>query len=342
MTDAQHEARPPLLDVRDLVKRFALGRTLVDAVLGRPGEAVHAVDGVSFTLARGRTLGLVGESGCGKTTLGRLILRLHDADGGEVRLDGVDLLRLSDAELVPYRRRMQVVFQDPHSSLNPRQRVGRTLREVLDVHGIDAPGARRGTVERLLAEVGLRATDADRYPGEFSGGQRQRIGIARALAVEPDLLIADEPLSALDVSIQAQILQLLLELQRAHGLTMLFISHDLRVVRYLADEVAVMYLGRIVEQAPTGRLFAEPWHPYTQALLLAVPEVGGPRAATVPIEGEPPSAVRLPPGCRFHPRCPWVVERCRRESPALRAMGPGRRVACHVAEERLAADAARP
>ncbi|MBI2466430.1 MAG: ABC transporter ATP-binding protein [Candidatus Rokubacteria bacterium] len=314
--------------------------TLLDAALGRPRDAVRAVDGVSFALARGRTLGLVGESGCGKSTLGRLILRLHDADRGEVRFDGVDLMPLDEAELVPYRRRMQVVFQDPYGSLNPRQRVGRTLAEVLEVHGIGTPAERRGRVERLLLQVGLRPADAHKYPGEFSGGQRQRIGIARALAVGPELLIADEPLSALDVSIQAQILQLLLDLRASLGLTMIFISHDLRVVRYLSDEVAVMYLGKIVERAPAAELFAGPRHPYTIALLAAVPEIGSRRPEAVSVEGEPPSAVRLPPGCRFHPRCPWTVDRCLRESPELKALRPGHFVACHVAESRAEAVAA--
>jgi oligopeptide/dipeptide ABC transporter ATP-binding protein len=330
----------PLLDVRDLVKHFPLRHGVLDAVLGRPAEAVRAVDGVTLAVPRGRTLGLVGESGCGKSTLGRLILRLHDPDRGEVRYDGVDLARLPDAALQPYRKRMQVVFQDPYASLNPRQRVGRTLREVLDVHGIEPPAARSRRVERLLAQVGLSAADGHKYPGEFSGGQRQRIGIARALAVEPELLIADEPLSALDVSIQAQILQLLLDLRASLGLTMLFISHDLRVVRYLSDEVAVMYLGRIVEQAPTAELFARPRHPYTMALLAAVPEVGGARRDLVPIEGEPPSAVRIPAGCRFHPRCPFRVDRCARESPELRALAPGHAAACHRADEPLGAPAA--
>jgi ABC-type dipeptide/oligopeptide/nickel transport system ATPase subunit len=219
------------------------------------------VDGVSFTLARGRTLGLVGESGCGKSTLGRCLLRLHDADRGAVLFDGVDLMKLTERELAPYRKRLQVVFQDPYASLNPRQRVDRMLQEVLDVHNIGAPSARRRRVDELLVQVGLSPADGHKYPGEFSGGQRQRVGIARALAVEPELLIADEPLSALDVSIQAQILQLLLDLRASLGLTMIFISHDLRVVRYLSDEVAVMYLGTIVERAPTAELFARPSTP---------------------------------------------------------------------------------
>ena len=321
----------PLLEVRDLVKHFPLPHTLLHAALRRPPETVRAVDGVSFRLARGRTLGLVGESGCGKSTLGRCILRLYDADRGEVRFDGVDLTRLKDEALIPYRRRMQVVFQDPYASLNPRRTIESTLLEVLDVHEIGAPGERRRRVAHLLAQVGLNPSDGHRYPGEFSGGQRQRIGIARALAVEPELLIADEPLSALDVSIQAQILQLLLDLRASLDLTMIFISHDLRVVRYLSDDVAVMYLGKIVEWAPTAELFAKPQHPYTIALLSAVPEVGDGGREEIQIEGEPPSAVRIPQGCRFHPRCPWRVDRCLGESPELREVLPGHFVACHVA-----------
>jgi oligopeptide transport system ATP-binding protein len=327
--------RPPLLEVRDLVKHFPLPHTLLDVVLRRAPEHVRAVDGVSFTLGRGRTLGLVGESGCGKSTLGRCLLRLHDADRGAVLFDGIDLMKLTESELTPFRKRMQVVFQDPFASLDPRQRVGSTLREVLDVHDIGTPSSRPGRVGELLVQVGLSPADRHKYPGEFSGGQRQRVGIARALAVEPEVLIADEPLSALDVSIQAQILQLLLDLRVSLGLTMIFISHDLRVVRYLSDEVAVMYLGTIVEHAPTGELFARPQHPYTMALLSAVPEVGGVRREPAPIEGEPPSAVRVPPGCRFHPRCPVRVERCSRESPRLDELLPGHMVACHVAADRL-------
>jgi len=337
----ERRADAPLLEVRDLVKHFPLPHTIVDVALGQALEHISAVDGVSFTLARGRTLGLVGESGCGKSTLGRCLLRLHDADRGAVLFDGVDLMKLTERELAPYRKRLQVVFQDPYASLNPRQRVDRMLQEVLDVHNIGAPSARRRRVDELLVQVGLSPADGHKYPGEFSGGQRQRVGIARALAVEPELLIADEPLSALDVSIQAQILQLLLDLRASLGLTMIFISHDLRVVRYLSDEVAVMYLGTIVERAPTAELFARPQHPYTMALLSAVPEVGGPRREPAPIEGEPPSAVRVPSGCRFHPRCPSRVERCPQESPALEELLPHHLVACHVAADRLAPAGAR-
>jgi oligopeptide/dipeptide ABC transporter ATP-binding protein len=333
---AERRADAPLLEVRDLVKHFPLPHTIVDVALRRVPEHIRAVDGVSFTLARGRTLGLVGESGCGKSTLGRCLLRLHEPDRGAVLFDGVDLMKLDEAGLAPYRKRMQVVFQDPYASLDPRQRVDRMLREVLDVHDIGAPSERRRRVDQLLVQVGLSPADGHKYPGEFSGGQRQRVGIARALAVEPELLIADEPLSALDVSIQAQILQLLLHLRESLGLTMIFISHDLRVVRYLSDEVAVMYLGTIVERAPTAELFARPQHPYTMALLSAVPEVGGPRREPAPIEGEPPSAVRIPSGCRFHPRCPSRVERCPLESPALDELLPHHLVACHVAADRLA------
>jgi oligopeptide/dipeptide ABC transporter ATP-binding protein len=331
---------PPLLEARDLVKRFPLPHTLLDVALRRSPEHIRAVDGVSFTLGRGRTLGLVGESGCGKSTLGRCLLRLHDADRGAVLFDGVDLMKLTEAELAPYRKRMQVVFQDPYASLDPRQRVDRMLREVLDVHEIGPVSGRRRRVDELLVQVGLSPADGRKYPGEFSGGQRQRVGIARALAVEPELLIADEPLSALDVSIQAQILQLLLDLRTSLGLTMIFISHDLRVVRYLSDEVAVMYLGTIVERAPTAELFARPQHPYTVALLSAVPEVGGPRREPAAIEGEPPSAVRIPSGCRFHPRCSWRVTRCPLESPRLEELLPLHDVACHVASDRHAASAA--
>ena len=333
---------PPLLEARELVKHFPLPYTLLDVALRRSPEHIRAVDGVSFTLGRGRTLGLVGESGCGKSTLGRCLLRLHDADRGAVLFDGVDLMKLTEAELAPYRKRMQVVFQDPYASLDPRQRVDRMLREVLDVHEIGQASARRRRVDELLVQVGLSPADGHKYPGEFSGGQRQRVGIARALAVEPELLIADEPLSALDVSIQAQILQLLLDLRTSLGLTMIFISHDLRVVRYLSDEVAVMYLGTIVERAPTAELFARPQHPYTVALLSAVPEVGGPRRQPAAIEGEPPSAVRIPSGCRFHPRCSWRVTRCPLESPCLEELLPLHHVACHVARDRQAASAGAP
>ncbi len=321
----------PLLSVRNLVKHFPLPRGPLDLLRRRTPERVHAVDGVSFDLDRGHTLGLVGESGCGKSTLGRCVLRLYRPDAGEMWFEGVDLAGLDERDLLPYRKRMQVVFQDPYSSLDPRQTVGSALLEVLTVHAIAAPPERPARVARLLTQVGLRPTDARKYPGEFSGGQRQRIGIARALAVGPELLIADEPVSALDVSIQAQILDLLLDLRRSLGLTMVFISHDLRVVRYLSDAVAVMYLGKIVEHAPAADLFARPRHPYTLALLSAIPEVSGATQTAVDIRGEPTSAVRLPGGCRFHPRCPWKVDRCFSEAPELRELAPDHWVACHEA-----------
>jgi peptide/nickel transport system ATP-binding protein len=321
-----------LLRVRDLVKHFPLPRSVLDVLGGRPLEAVRAVDGVSFDLIRGTTLGLVGESGCGKSTLGRCVLRLYRPDGGAVWYGDADLAALDEAALAPFRRRMQVVLQDPYSSLDPRQTVGSALTEVLSVHGIGTPGDRPGRVAALLGLVGLSAPDAHKYPGEFSGGQRQRISIARALAVGPELLVADEPVSALDVSIQAQILRLLLDLRGSLGLTMIFISHDLRVVRYLSDDVAVMYLGKIVEQASAAALFARPRHPYTLALLSAIPEVDAPPRQVIEIEGEPPSAVRVPRGCGFHPRCPWRTARCLEETPVLRPLESGHFVACHEAE----------
>ncbi|HKV44967.1 MAG TPA: oligopeptide/dipeptide ABC transporter ATP-binding protein [bacterium] len=330
----------PLLRVRDLVKHFPLPLTLVDALRRRPPDQVRAVDGVSFDLARGATLGLVGESGCGKSTLGRCLLRLYQPDGGAVWFGDVDLARLDERGLAPYRKRIQVVLQDPYSSLDPRQRVGDALTEVLAVHGIGSPADRPARVVGLLTQVGLSPLDAHKYPGEFSGGQRQRISIARALAVGPELLVADEPVSALDVSIQAQILHLLLDLRASLGLTMIFISHDLRVVRYLSDEVAVMYLGKIVEQAPSAALFSRPLHPYTLALLSAIPEVDEQPRELIEIEGEPSSAVRIPRGCRFHPRCPWKVDRCLDEAPSLRELGPGHLVACHEAERHAGAGAA--
>ena len=250
--------------------------------------------------------------------------------------DGVDLMKLDEAGLAPYRKRMQVVFQDPYASLDPRQRVDRMLREVLDVHEIGAPSARRRRVDELLVQVGLALPTATSTPASSREGSASGSALHARWRWSPSCSIADEPLSALDVSIQAQILQLLLDLRASLGLTMIFISHDLRVVRYLSDEVAVMYLGTIVERAPTAELFARPQHPYTVALLSAVPEVGGPRREPTPIEGEPPSAVRIPSGCRFHPRCPSRVERCPLESPALDELLPHHLVACHVAADRLA------
>jgi oligopeptide/dipeptide ABC transporter ATP-binding protein len=323
-------AAAPLLEVRDLVKRFPVRRTL----FARPSAWVQAVDGVSLDLYPGETLALVGESGSGKTTLGRLVLRLLDPTSGTIRFDGSDFLALKPRDLRRARRHIQVIFQDPYGSLNPRMTVGAIVREPLDIHKVGKTRAEReATVDALLQRVGLDPGMKRRYPHAFSGGQRQRIGIARAMALRPRLIVADEPVSALDVSVQAQVLNLMLDLQQEVGCAYLFIAHDLAIVERFADRVAVMYLGRIVESGPTRDLFSDPRHPYTRALLQAIPVPDPDRVRDVPVvEGDPPSPTDPPPGCRFHPRCPIAVEVCRRDDPALRQMAPGHLAACHLAE----------
>ncbi len=293
-------------------------------------RVLRAVDDVDLEIAPGRTLGIVGESGCGKSTLGRMLLHLLPATSGRVEFEGVDLATLSPAAMRAMRRDMQIVFQDPYASLNPRMRVGRSVGEGLEVHGLASGAELRERVVALLARVGLGKDAYDRYPHEFSGGQRQRIGIARALALEPRFIVADEPVSALDVSVGAQILNLLMELQEERGLAFAFISHDLRVIEHFSHDVAVMYLGRIVETAPAGRIYSTPRHPYTQALLSAVPTVDGhKRRERIVLGGDVPSPLDPPPGCPFHPRCPVAVDRCRTDVPKLTER-EGHKTACHL------------
>ncbi len=317
----------PLLQVRDLRKHFPVRRGL----LRRAQAWVRAVDGVSLAVQEGETLGLVGESGCGKSTLGRLILRLLEPTSGQIDFAGRSMLQLPSSELRALRREMQIVFQDPYGSLNPRMRVESIVGEGLTIHRIGTRAERRARVRELLELVGLPPDAARRYPHEFSGGQRQRIGIARALATRPRFLVADEAVSALDVSIQAQIVNLLQDLQRQLGLTMLFIAHDLRLVEHVSDRVAIMYLGRIVECAPSEQIYSGARHPYTRALLSAVPIPDPQRHKTrMALLGELPSPLNPPSGCAFHPRCPYAEERCRRDTPSLVPGQNGHAVACHV------------
>jgi len=319
----------PILELEDLQVHFPVRGGL----LGREVARVRAVDGVTLSVARGETLGLVGESGCGKSTLGRAVLRLLEPTGGTVRFAGRDVTHLSQRELRPLRREMQMIFQDPYSSLNPRMRVGDIVGEAFAIHGIARGAERERRVGEILQRCGLRPDVIDRYPHEFSGGQRQRIGIARALAVQPKLVVADEPISALDVSIQAQIVNLLLDLQQELGLTYVFVSHDLKVVEFLATRVAVMYLGRVVEIAPAARIYAAPAHPYTQALLSAVPTIDpARRRRRVILEGDVPSPMHPPKGCAFHPRCPEAGRRCAEETPKLLPLGDGHATACFLAD----------
>jgi peptide/nickel transport system ATP-binding protein len=320
-----------LLEVADLHVHYRAAARLTDILARRPRSFVRAVNGVSLSLGRGDTLGLVGESGCGKSTLGRAILRLTEATAGAVRFDGEDVLKLPPAELLRFRRRAQIVFQDPYASLNPRRTVAATLGEIFSVHRLCDPREVEARVQELMARVGLPTELANRRAGGLSGGQCQRVGIARALAMGAELIVADEPVSALDVSIQAQILNLFTRLQREMGLTLLFISHDLGVVRYLCRRVAVMYLGRIVEEGPTDEVFRSPKHPYTRALIDAIPRMDpAARLPAAQLGGEPPSPRNIPAGCAFHPRCPQAMPSCRQgEAPSRRTV-ESRDVWCHL------------
>jgi oligopeptide/dipeptide ABC transporter ATP-binding protein len=328
-------ASRPLLSVHGLVKHFEGRRSLGERLAGKPLSVVKALNDVSFAVRRGETLGLIGESGCGKSTLGRAVLRLHEPTAGSVEFDGTELTALDHDRLKAMRRRMQIVFQDPYASLNPRRTVAEIVGLPLALHGL--AGNRRDLRDRvasILENVGLKASHLDRYPHQFSGGQRQRIGIARALILHPEFLVCDEPVSALDVSIQAQIIQLLQDLKRDMGLTYLFISHDISVIGYLSDRVAVMYLGEIVEIGTVDDVLTRPRHPYTQSLLSAVPEVDNPgRKDRTRLKGDLPSPLNPPPGCKFHTRCPLAMDRCRIEQPLPRDVGGGHVAACHLIDE---------
>jgi oligopeptide/dipeptide ABC transporter ATP-binding protein len=320
------------VEVTELRKYFPVRGGLFRRVVAQ----VKAVDGVSLQVRSGQTLGLVGESGCGKSTLGRTILRLQEPTSGSIRFGGEELTGLTRQQLLPWRQRMQAVFQDPYGSLSPRRTVAQTVREPLDVHGVGTAIERKARVAELLDVVGLSAQAADRYPHEFSGGQRQRVGIARALALNPQFIVADEPVSALDVSVQSQVLNLIARLQRELGIAFLFISHDLAVIQHVSDHIGVMYLGKLVELAPAGALFRKPLHPYTEALLSAVPQVGAPGSnqarRRIVLSGDVPSPRNPPAGCPFHPRCPKVMDVCRTVVPPLKppARDPSRTVACHL------------
>ena len=319
----------PLLEVKNLKVHFPVKHGLFSRVRAH----VKAVDDVSLSIAPGETLGLVGESGCGKTTLGRAIIRLLEPTSGSVMLDGEDITQLSGEALRTRRRKFQMIFQDPYGSLNPRMTVSQIIGEAIDIHDLaDSPAAQRARITDLLRDVGLDPSHAERYPHEFSGGQRQRIGIARALAVEPKLIVCDEPVSALDVSVQAQIVNLLMDLQQQRGLTYLFIAHDLAVVEHISHRVMVMYLGRAVEIAEAKKLVRAPKHPYTQALLSAVPVVDpDSKRKRIMLPGDVPSPIAPPPGCTFHPRCPVKEARCAQDIPQLREIEPGHWVSCHLA-----------
>jgi oligopeptide transport system ATP-binding protein len=318
----------PLLEVTDLVKHFPVRKGL----LRRQVASVHALDGVSLTIHEGETIGLVGESGCGKTTLGRCIVRLLEPTAGDIVFEGRSIARLDERRLRPVRRQMQIVFQDPYASLNPRKRVGKIVAAPMRIHSVGSRRQRRARARELLEVVGLSPEHYNRYPHEFSGGQRQRIGVARALALRPKLIVADEPVSALDVSIQAQIVNLLDELQDDFGLTYVFIAHDLGVVRHVSDRIAVMYLGKIVELSPAEELYEKPIHPYTEALISAIPipdpDLSAERERIV-LQGDVPSPIEPPAGCRFHPRCRYATDVCKQVEPPLVDHGGGHFAACH-------------
>jgi peptide/nickel transport system ATP-binding protein/oligopeptide transport system ATP-binding protein len=317
-----------LLEVRDLKKHFPIHRGIFSRVSGH----VYAVDGVSFHIDRGETLGLVGESGCGKSTVGRTLLKLLEPTAGQISVRGEDITGLDAVQMLPYRRQMQMIYQDPYASLNPRMSAGDIVGEPLLIHRVAAPNERRERVAWLFERVGLRPEATKAFPHEFSGGQRQRIGIARALALSPQLIVGDEPVSALDVSIQAQIINLLMDLQDEFDLSYLFVAHDLALVEHISDRVAVMYLGRIVETTDKTTLFETPLHPYTEALLSAVPipKYGARDRKRVILTGDVPSPINPPPGCHFHTRCPYAIARCRHEAPALREVQPGHWASCHL------------
>jgi oligopeptide/dipeptide ABC transporter ATP-binding protein len=320
-------ASPQVLDVVELKKHFPVKKGLLRRTVGQ----VYAVDGVSFSIGEGETLGLVGESGCGKSTVARTVLRLIEPTAGSILLDGHDVTRLGKSAMRPYRRQMQMIFQDPFSSLNPRMSAGDIVGEPLSVHGIATGKQKETLTAEIFDQVGLRRSQMRAFPHEFSGGQRQRISIARALALNPRLIIADEPVSALDVSIQAQVINLMMDLQREKRLSYLFIAHDLAVVEHISHRIAVMYLGRIVEYADKKTLFTEPKHPYTEALLSAVP-VPNPklRRERRLLQGDVPSPINPPPGCTFHTRCPYATERCKQEVPVLKEIARGHGVSCHL------------
>ena len=324
----------PVLEVRGVRKHFTRRPTLAERILaaagrGKPPPVVRAVDGVDLAVLRGEVLGLVGESGCGKSTLARLVTGIHPPTAGEVLFEGRPVTGLAGRERLDYLLAVQMIFQDPFASLDPRMRVHRLVGEALAVHKLVPPGELDAAIDGALADVGLDRAYRDRFPHQFSGGQRSRIGIARALAVKPRVLVCDEPVAALDVSIQAQVVNLFMDLRERHALTYLFVSHNLGLVRLICDRVAIMYLGRLVETGPVAALFEAPAHPYSRALLEAIPRIHGRKRVFEPVKGELPSPLAPPPGCPFHPRCPHALARCREERPVLREIAPGREAACH-------------